>query len=78
MTCFLNKVYIRNKILSQEKMATESVAYFWGNLTEAIQDFTKGLLIMNGERQAGVASFKANKDFAIINVMYVTLSCVSI
>ena len=60
----LNGAGVRDTILSQRKIATESAAYFWGNVTKGVQDSTKGALTVDSGRRAGVGTFKASKDFA--------------
>jgi hypothetical protein len=67
----LNGAGVRDAILSQKKSATESTAYFWGNVT-------KGALTIDSGRRAGADTFKASKDFARGDVMCGTLRCVSI
>ena len=60
----LNGAGVRDKILDQGMKATESAAYFWGNLTQGIQDTGKGALTMDSGKRAGSGVFKASKDFA--------------
>ena len=74
----LNGAGVRDTILSQGKAATESAAYFWGNVTKGVQDSTKGTLTIDSGRRAGVGTYKASKDFARGDVMCGSLCCVSI
>jgi hypothetical protein len=74
----LNGAGVRDKILSQGKEATESAAYFWGNLTKSVQDTTKGGLTIDSGRRAGVGTFKASKDFARGDAMCGILCCISV
>jgi len=74
----LNGPGVRDAILSQGKTATESAAYFWGNVTKGVQDSTKGALTVDSGRRAGVGTFKASKDFAGGDAMCGSLCCVSI
>ena len=60
----LNGGGVRDKILEQGMKATESTAYFWGNLTQGIQDTGKGALTMDSGKRAGTSIFKASKDFS--------------
>ena len=60
----LNGPGVRDKILEQGMKATESTAYFWGNLTKGIQDTGKGALTMDSGKRARTGVFKASKDFA--------------
>jgi hypothetical protein len=74
----LNGNGVRDAILSQGKSATESAAYFWGNVTKSAQDSTKGALTIDSGRRSGIGIFKASKDFARGDVVCGTLCCVSI
>ena len=74
----LNGAGVRDTILSQGKAATESAAYFRGNVTKRVQDSTKGTLTIDSGRRAGVGAYKASKDFARGDVMCGSLCCVSI
>ena len=74
----LNGPGVGDAILRQGKEATESTAYFWGNITKGIQDSTKGALTVDSGRRAGVGTFKASKDFARGDTISVGLCCVSI
>ena len=65
-------------MLMSKKSATESAAYFCGNVTKGVQDSTKGALTIDSGRRAGIGTFKASKDFARGDLMYGTLCCVSI
>ena len=60
----LNGAGVRDKIIEQGMKATESTAYFWGNLTQGIQDTGKAALTMDSGKRAGTGIFKAGKDFA--------------
>ncbi len=74
----LNGPGVRDTILEQGKTATESAAYFWGNVTKGVHDSTKGALTVDSGCRAGVGTFKASKDFARGDVMCGSLCCVSI
>ena len=74
----LNGPGVRDAILEKGKTATESSAYFFGNITKGIQDTTKGTLTVDSGRRVAVGTFKAGKDFAKGDVMCGTLCCVSI
>lgn len=50
----LNGQGVRDTILSQGKIATESATYFWGNIRDGVQDSTKGALITNSSRRAAI------------------------
>ena len=67
---------VRDAILSQGKIATESAAYFWGNLTQNLQDSTKGAVTIDSGRRAGMGTFKASTDFARGDIMCSSLCCV--
>jgi hypothetical protein len=69
---------VRDAILNQGKTATESAAYFWGNVTKGVQDSTKGALTLDSGRRVGVGTFKASKDFARGDALCGGLCCVSI
>ena len=55
---------VRDIILSQGMKATESTAFFWGNITKGVQDTGKGALFVDSGKRAGTGIFKASKDFA--------------
>ena len=74
----LNGAGVRDAILDHGKSATESAAYFWGNITKGVQDSTKGALTVDSGRRAGAGTFKASKDFARSDVVCGSLCCVSI
>ena len=74
----LNGPGIRDTILKYGKEATESTAFFWGNITKGVQDSTKGALTVDSGRRVGVGTFKASKDFARGDVMCGGFCCVSI
>jgi hypothetical protein len=79
MSGFLNgRPAVREIILNQGKTATELTAYFWGNMTKAIQDTTQGGLTIDSGRQIGVGTFKASKDFVKEDIMCSSLCCISI
>ena len=78
MTRPLNGAGIRDAILSQGKTATESAAYFWGNLTAGVQDATKGALTADSGCRAAVGTFKASKDFARGDLLCGSLCSISI
>ena len=50
----LNAAGVRDTILNQGKTATESAAYFWGNVTKGVHDSTKGALTVDSRRRAGI------------------------
>lgn len=52
----LNGPGVRDAILKQGKTATESTAYFWGNLTKGVQDSSKGVLTVYSGRRVGYIS----------------------
>ena len=58
--------------------ATESTAFFLGNVTKGVQETTKGALTIDSGRRAGAGTFKASKDFARGDALCGTLCCVSI
>ena len=67
----LNGAGVRNKILQhgdkllkQGKSASESAAYFWGNITEGVQNSTQGVITIDSGRRTDAGTFKASKDFA--------------
>jgi len=64
--------------LEKGKSTKESMAYFWGNITQGVQDSTKGALTIDSGRRAGVGTFKASKDFARNDILCGTLCCISI
>ena len=74
----LNGPGVRDAILNQGTKATESAAYFWGNVTKGVQDSTKGALTIDSGRRAGVGTFKASKDFARGDAVCGTLCSVSV
>ena len=77
MTGPLNCSGVRDTILKQGTKATESTGYFWGNITQGVQDSTKkGALTIDSGRRAGVGTFKASKDFARGDVVCGGLCCV--
>lgn len=78
MSGFLNGPAIRKTILNQGKTATESTAYFWGNITRAIQDTTQGSSTIYSGHRIGVSTFKASKNFVKKDVMCRSLCCISI
>ena len=74
----LNGEGVRDAILSQGKTATESAAFFVGNITKGVQDSTKGAIMVDSGRRAGVGTFKASKDFARGDAICGSLCCVSV
>jgi len=38
-------------------------AYFWGNITQTVQDSTKGVLTAHSGKRLATTGFKATKDF---------------
>ena len=74
----LNGPGVRDAILNQGKKTTEGAAYFWGNVTQGVQDSTKGALTIDSGRRVSVGTFKASKDFARGDVICGGLCCVSI
>ena len=71
----LNGPGVLDVILSQGKTATESAAYFWGNITKSVQYFTKEALIIDSGRLAGTGTFKTSQDFARGDVICRSLCC---
>ena len=78
MSSPLNGPGVRDAILKQGTIITESAAYFWGNIIEGVQDSTKDALTIDSGRRAGVGTFKASNDFAKGDVVCGGLCCVSI
>lgn len=74
----LNGPAVRDAILKQGKTITEETAFFWGNLTQGIQDCTKGSLMIDSGKRASVGTFKASKDFSRGDKVCGSLCCVSI
>jgi len=74
----LNGAGVQDSILKQGTKATESTAYFWGNVTQGVQDSTKGALTIDSGRRTGVGIFKSRKDFARADTLCGGLCCVSI
>ena len=74
----LNGPSVRDAILTQRMAATESTAYFLGNLTKGVQDSTKGALMVDSGRRSAAGTFKASKDFAKGDTICLSLCCVSI
>ena len=74
----LNGPGVRDAILKQGKGVTESTAFFWGNVTKGVQESTKGALVVDSGRRAGISTFKASKDFARGDAICGGLCCVSI
>ena len=64
MTKIINGDIVRDTILKQGMKATESTAYFWGNITKSVQETGKGMLTVDSGRRAGSGIFKASTDFA--------------
>ena len=60
----LNGAGVRDTILEQGMKATESTAYFFGNITKGIQETGKGALTIDSGKRVGTGVFKASKDFA--------------
>lgn len=77
MNAPLNGPGVRDAILKHGKTATESTAFFWGNITQGVQDSTKGALTADSGRRAGIGVFKASKDFARGDALCGTLCCIS-
>nr|YP_010516924.1 hypothetical protein ON925_pgp119 [Haslea provincialis]UXN44706.1 hypothetical protein [Haslea provincialis] len=78
MSRALNGDGVKDMILLQGKSATESAAYFWGNITKGVQDSTKSALMIDSGRRVGTGTFKASKDFAKGDLICGTLCCVSV
>ena len=78
MTGPLNGAGIRDQILKHGKSATEATAYFWGNLTQSVQDATKAGSTIDSGRRVGIVTFKASTDFGRGDTLCGTLCCVSI
>ena len=74
----LNGPAVRDAILKQGKTITEETAFFWSNLTQGIQDCTKGALMIDSGKRASVGTFKASKDFFRGDTVCGSLCCVSI
>ena len=68
---------LKQGILKQGKSATEGAAYFWGNMTKAVEDSAKGAFTVDSGGRAGVGIFKASKDFARGDAICGGLCCVS-
>ena len=73
----LNGAGVRYLILKKGMETTEAAACFWGNLTQSIQDSTKGLVTMDSGKRAAVGTFKATKDFGRGDVLCGSLCSVS-
>ena len=76
----LNGAGVRNKILQhgdkllkQGKSASESAAYFWGNITEGVQDSTKGVITIDSGRRAVLVLSKPVK--ILRGVMFCVGAC---
>lgn len=69
---------VRDFILAQGKSATESTAFFLGNVTQGVQDLGKGGVAIHSGKRIAVGSFKAGKDFARGDSLCATLCCVSV
>lgn len=54
---------VRDNIMKQGMKATEASAYFWGNITQSIQDTSKGALTAHSGKRLATTGFKATKDF---------------
>ena len=78
MTGPLNGTAVRDTILKHGTKVTESAAYVWGNLTQGVQEATKGALTIDSGRRVGIGTFKASKDFARGDVVCSGLCCISI
>ena len=78
MSSPLNGPGVRDAILKQGTIITESAAYFWGNIIEGVQDSTKDALTIDSGRRVGIGTFKASKDFARGDVVCSGLCCISI
>lgn len=74
----LNGPGVRDTILNQGTKATESAAYFWGNITQGLQESSKGILTADSGRRAGAGIFKASKDFSKGDSVCAGLCCVSV
>jgi hypothetical protein len=59
----LNGDAVRDTILKQGMKVTEASAYFWGNMTKAVQDSSKGALTAHSGKRLATSGFKATKDF---------------
>ena len=72
MTNPLNGPGVRDAILA------ESSAYFWGNMTQSVQDMAKSTVTIDSGRRTASGTFKATKDFARGDTVCLGLCCVSI
>lgn len=73
----LNGAGVRDGILKQGQKATEATAYFWGNVTQGVQDSTKGALTLDSGKRGATGIYKAGKDFARGDVVCGTLCSLS-
>lgn len=78
MSKMLNGEGVRDAILNQGKTTTESVAFFWGNITKGVQQSTKGAVAIDSGGRIGTGAYKASKDFARGDAMCGTLCSISI
>ena len=62
-----------SKLLEQGKSASESAAYFWGNITEGVQDSTKGVITIDSGRRAVLVLSKPVKILS--GVMFCVGAC---
>ena len=74
----LNGAGVRDTIIAKGIEASEAAGFFWGNVTQGVQDTSKGALTIHSGGRAGVGTFKASKDFARGDVLCGTLCCVSV
>lgn len=74
----LSGAMIRDTILNQGKTLTESTAFFFGNLTKAVGDATKGAITADSGCRTLVGVYKSTIDFAKGDAFCGTLCCVSV
>ena len=60
----VNGKVVRDRCLNHCKTATESAAYFGGDVTKGDHDSTKCALTIDSGRRVGVGTFKASEYFA--------------
>ena len=78
MVAPLNGPQVRDKALSKRIELAEQNACFWGNITQTVQDTSKGALTIDSSRRAATGTFKASKYFAKGDALCGGLCCVSI
>jgi hypothetical protein len=68
---------VRYTILRQGMKSTEATAYFWSNVTKAVQDSSKGAITAHSGKRIATTGFKATKDFNQSDLICGTLCTVS-